>query len=161
MCKISLYFDLKMCYHKFIFLKCVTKIHILRLICNHGKYYYIGNSTCVISYQHSTLGKHALGKHARSSDNDFRFAVNSLSTFDTESFSQLLMPRVSVNFWYRKILKLSTVIRHEIWLKHLKTNFDTNLRQLFRLQKLADECSTAHIFESNYYQKLLSNNNQL
>ena len=33
----------------------------------------------VNSYQHSKLGK-----HARSSDNDFRFAVNSLSTFDTE-----------------------------------------------------------------------------
>ena len=83
-----------MCYHNFIFIKCVTKIHILRFICDHGKYYYIGNSSCVISYQHSKLGK-----HARSSDNDFRFAVNSLSTFDTESFSQLLIPRVSVNIW--------------------------------------------------------------
>ena len=82
-----------MCYHNFIFIKCVTKIDILRFICNHGKYYYIGNSSCDISYQHSKLGK-----HARSSDNDFRFAVNSLSTFDTESFSQLLIPRVSVNF---------------------------------------------------------------
>ena len=88
-----------MCYHNFIFIKCVTKIHILRFICNHGKYYYIGNSSCVISYQHSKLGK-----HARSSDNDFRFAVNSLSTFDTEfqstfdteSFSQLLIAKVSV-----------------------------------------------------------------
>ena len=91
MCKISLYFYLKMCYHNFI--KCVTKIHILRFICNHGKYYHIGSSSCVISYQHSKLGK-----HARSSDNDFRFAVNLLSTFDTESFSQLLIPTVSVNF---------------------------------------------------------------
>ena len=74
-------------------MKCVTNIHILRFIFIHGKYYYIGNSSCVISYQHSKFGK-----HARSSDNDFRFAVNSLSTFDTESFSQLLIPRVSVNF---------------------------------------------------------------
>ena len=82
-----------MCYYNFIFIKCVTNIHILRFIFIHGKYYYIGNSSCVISYQHSKFGK-----HARSSDNDFRFAVNSLSTFDTESFSQLLIPRVSVNF---------------------------------------------------------------
>ena len=77
-----------MCYHNFIFIKCVTKINV---ICNHGKYYYIENSWCVISYQHSKLGK-----HARSSDNDFRFTVNSLSTFDTESFSQLLIAKVSV-----------------------------------------------------------------
>ena len=81
-------------YNNFIFIKCVTKILILIFVCNHDKYYYIGNPSCVISYQHSKLGK-----HARSSDNDFRFAVNSLSTFDTESFSQLLIPRVSVNFW--------------------------------------------------------------
>ena len=87
----SIFLFKKRCY--LIFIKCVTKIHILRFICNHGKYYYIGNSSCGISYQHSKLGK-----HARSSDNDFRFAVNSLSTFDTESFSQLLIPRVSVNF---------------------------------------------------------------
>ena len=79
-------------YYNFIFIKWVTNIHILRFFFIHGKYYfYIGNSSCVISYQHSKIGK-----HARSSDNDFRFAVNSLSTFDTESFSQLLIPRVSV-----------------------------------------------------------------
>ena len=29
-----------MYYHNFIFIECVTKIHILRFICNHGKYYY-------------------------------------------------------------------------------------------------------------------------
>ena len=79
-----------MCYHNFIFIKCATKIHIFRFICNHGKYYCIGNSWCVIIYQQSKFGK-----HARCSDNDFRFAVNSRyreiqSTFDTESFSQIL-----------------------------------------------------------------------
>ena len=83
-----------MCYYNFIFIKYVTNIHILRFIFIHGEYNYIGNSSCVISYQHSKFGK-----HTRSSDNDFRFAVNSLSTFDTESFSQLLITRVSVNFW--------------------------------------------------------------
>ena len=87
-----------MCYHNFIFINYVTKIHILRCICNYGKYYYIGNPSCVISYQHSKLGK-----HARSSDNDFRFAVNSLSTFYTETFIQLLIAKVSVKSWLFRI----------------------------------------------------------
>ena len=75
-------------------MKCVTKIHILRFICNHCKYYCIGSSPCGISYQHSYFGK-----HARSSDNDLRFA----STFDTEIFSQVLIAKVSVKSWLFRI----------------------------------------------------------
>ena len=45
-------------------------------------------------------------------------------------------------------------------LQHLNANFETTLRQLSKFKKLADECSTAHIFDSNYCQDVRSKYNR-
>ena len=79
----SIFLFKKMCYHNFIFIKCVTKIHILRFICNH---YIIILGTPRVLLVINTVS-----------------LVNTRGVPITISVSlsircQLLIPRVSVNF---------------------------------------------------------------
>ena len=78
-----------MCYYNFIFIKCVNNIHILRFIFIHGKYYYIGNTHRVLLVINTVSLVNTRG-------------VPITTSVSLSIRCQLLIPRVSVNFRYRE-----------------------------------------------------------